>query len=98
MMQLPQLVLVVSSAIGLAQAAPQPAEPSQLKRKIDEMLIKELTQHWYPHAVDRQRGGFHQNLARDWSFRVDDSVLLGLPVAHDLDRRGFRAILAAPPC
>jgi cellobiose epimerase len=75
-MQLPQLVLAVSSALGLAQAAPESAEPLQLKRKIDEILVKELTQHWYPHAVDRQRGGFHQNLARDWSSKPDDSVFL----------------------
>src|SRR5262245_60789923 len=41
--------------------------PQELRRKIDQLLRDELTQHWYPHAVDRRRGGFHQTMARDWS-------------------------------
>ena len=30
-------------------------------------MREELTRHWYPRAVDRERGGFHQDFARDWS-------------------------------
>ena len=48
----------------------------QLRRKIDELVRRELTQHWYPQAVDRERGGFHQTLARDWSPRPDENVFL----------------------
>ena len=54
----------------------QDQEASALGRKIDEILRKELTEHWYPHAVDRKRGGFHQNMARDWSLQPDENVSL----------------------
>lgn len=48
----------------------------ELRRKIDQLLRDELTQHWYPRAVDRRRGGFHQTMARDWSFQRDPNVFL----------------------
>ena len=47
-----------------------------LRRKIDDLLRQELTQHWYPHAVDRSRGGFHQSMARDWSLKPDENAFL----------------------
>ena len=50
--------------------------PQELQRKIDQILRDELTGHWYPHAVDRLRGGFHQTMARDWSLRPDENVFL----------------------
>jgi mannobiose 2-epimerase len=61
-----------------APASEQPGhrETNQLRRKIDDLLHRELTQHWYPHTVDRTRGGFHQALARDWSHRGDENVFL----------------------
>ena len=43
---------------------------------IRTLLREELTSHWYPHAVDREHGGFHQNFARDWSARPDDNKFL----------------------
>jgi mannose/cellobiose epimerase-like protein (N-acyl-D-glucosamine 2-epimerase family) len=55
---------------------PQDHDASALGRKIDEILRKELTEHWYPHSVDRKRGGFHQNIARDWSLQPDENVSL----------------------
>src|SRR5262249_53108998 len=51
-------------------------DPRELGRKIDRFLRDELTQHWYPHAVDRRRGGFHQTMARDWSLLRDRAVSL----------------------
>ena len=36
----------------------------------------DLMEHWYPRAVDDEHGGFHQNFARDWSPRPDDSKFL----------------------
>ena len=39
-------------------------------------LRQELTQHWYPHAVNRARGGFHQSMARDWSLEPDENAFL----------------------
>jgi cellobiose epimerase len=50
--------------------------PQALQIKIDQLLRDELTQHWYPHAVDNRRGGFHQTMARDWSLRPDQNVFL----------------------
>ena len=39
-------------------------------------LRRELIEHWYPHAVDRRRGGFHQSMARDWSLQPDENAFL----------------------
>ncbi len=32
-----------------------------------------MTKHWYPHAIDEERGGFHQDFARDWSPLPEDN-------------------------
>ncbi len=54
-----------------------PAELRQkLRKKIDGLLRAELTTHWYPHAVNKKRGGFHQTVSRDWSIKSDDNVFL----------------------
>jgi mannobiose 2-epimerase len=50
--------------------------PQELRLKIDRLLRDELTQRWYPHAIDRRRGGFHQTMARDWSVLRDENVSL----------------------
>jgi mannobiose 2-epimerase len=42
-----------------------------LRRRIDGLLTDELTRLWYPRAVDRDGGGFHQNFGRDWAPRPD---------------------------
>ena len=55
---------------------PLDEQSQQLRRKIDALLRDELTTHWYPHAVNHQRGGFHQSMARDWSLRTDENVFL----------------------
>ncbi len=47
-----------------------------LRQKIDDLVRLELTRHWYPHAVNRERGGFHQSMARDWSIRPDENAFL----------------------
>ena len=63
-----------------AQDRVPPPEPNEngvsLRRKVDDLLRQELTQHWYPHAVDRRRGGFHQSMARDWSLKPDENAFL----------------------
>jgi mannobiose 2-epimerase len=43
---------------------------------MDAHLRAELTRDWYPRAVDRQRGGFHQTFARDWSSLPDGDTFL----------------------
>ena len=58
---------------GRAGAEPPRAEVAQaLRRKIDGLLADELTRCWYPRALDREHGGFHENFARDWSPSPDD--------------------------
>jgi mannobiose 2-epimerase len=75
------MLLVVARAeaqspVGAHSAHDTDREATALASKIDEVLRSELIGHWYPHAVDRKRGGFHQNMARDWSLRPDENVSL----------------------
>jgi cellobiose epimerase len=63
-----------SSAASESRSRDQEAQ--RLGRKIDELVRTELTRDWYPRAVDRARGGFHQRLARDWSLEPDENVFL----------------------
>ena len=55
---------------------PGSSEAAQLRKKLNDLLSAELTRHWYPHAVNSRRGGFHQSMARDWSLRPDDNAFL----------------------
>jgi mannobiose 2-epimerase len=47
-----------------------------IRDRINELLKSELTRDWYPRAMDRELGGWHQNFARDWSPRADDNRFL----------------------
>lgn len=71
--------LIVALA-GLSDRAiaqvPKDPEATSLRTKIDALLKKELTEHWYPHSVDDKLGGFHQNYARDWKELPDDNRFL----------------------
>ncbi|GAC1346578.1 MAG: hypothetical protein NVSMB14_09540 [Isosphaeraceae bacterium] len=51
---------------------PRVEEIRDLRKKLDGLLREELTRHWYPKAIDRELGGFHQNFARDWSPMPDE--------------------------
>ena len=44
--------------------------------QIRSLLREDLTAHWYPRSLDKEHGGFHQNFARDWSPRPDESKFL----------------------
>jgi mannobiose 2-epimerase len=73
----PQPERNASSARAVAVSEqPQEDERRKLGNKVDALLRAELTTHWYPHAVNRERGGFHQSMARDWSLRNDDNIFL----------------------
>ncbi len=71
--------LVLAICLGAVAAPPAPAqvrapdaaEARTLRETIESQLTAELTEHWYPNAVDQERGGFHQNFARDWTLRPD---------------------------
>ncbi len=71
------LLLVVGLAPAVALAGPPRAEEvGQLRERIDGLLRTELTQGWYPRALDRERGGFHQDFARDWSALPEENRFL----------------------
>ena len=69
------LLALVFSGIAAAQP-PRSQEARELRRRIDDLLEKELTNGWYPRAVDRELGGFHQTLGRDWTVLPDDNRFL----------------------
>ncbi len=49
---------------------------ARLHQRIDALVREELTTRWYPAAVDSTRGGFRQNLARDWTVLPDDGAFV----------------------
>jgi mannobiose 2-epimerase len=74
------IILFFSGEASLACAQDRVAidrtDWNSLRQKIDQFVRQELTRHWYPHAVNRQRGGFHQSMARDWSLEPDANAFL----------------------
>jgi mannobiose 2-epimerase len=74
-------VILALAALGTDRAsayaqAPEAAKIQRLRQRIDDLLRSELTEHWYPRALDRELGGFHQNFARDWSALPDTNRFL----------------------
>ncbi len=78
-------VLAQSNAVPAAETAkpargphvaPSPEEASTLRDRVNRMLIEQVMGKWYPRTVNRQRGGFHQNLARDWTPLPDQNCFL----------------------
>ena len=62
-----------------AQRSAKPVLDEQrqkLRSQIEALLRDELKSHWYPHAVNRSRGGFQQSMGRDWSLGQDSNVFL----------------------
>ena len=65
------LVSLISWVGAAARGQGEPrAIPEPTRREIDRLLREEMTR-WYPRVVDAERGGFRENLARDWSVRPD---------------------------
>lgn len=62
-------VLALLTIPGARAADPDPAA-------LRQSLVEELTGRWYPAAIDREFGGFHQNFGRDWTPRPDDNKFL----------------------
>jgi mannobiose 2-epimerase len=67
--------VAIETASAFAQV-PSVPELQRLRDRIDDLLRTELTAHWYPRALDRELGGFHQSLARDWSPLPDNNRFL----------------------
>ena len=57
---------------GIA-APPKPEEARAIRERVETLLRDELTKRWYPQSLDRERGGFHQTFARDWSMLPDEN-------------------------
>jgi mannobiose 2-epimerase len=69
--------IIAGGFVVRSDAQPVPRDAfAGLPRKADELLRAELIGKWYPRAVDRQRGGFHQSFARDWSPVPDENTFL----------------------
>ncbi len=60
---------------------------SPLRGKIDKVLRVDLTRDWYPRSVDRERGGFHQNVRPRLVAAAGWRHVPGVPVPADLDGR-----------
>ena len=58
--------------VGAGAELPNAQGIRDLRRKIDRLLVEELTRDWYPRALDRDLRGFHENFARDWTPRSDE--------------------------
>jgi mannobiose 2-epimerase len=79
---MPRIALI--SAAFLLAAAPRHAAARQavdpeltaIAAKADRLVRDEMTTRWYPATIDRERGGFHQSYARDWTKKPDDSAFL----------------------
>jgi len=76
LMRLLVLVVAASSQLLAQEAAPSGRVMGDTGTLLRVILREDLMAHWYPHALDKERGGFHQNFARDWSRRPDDSKFL----------------------
>jgi mannobiose 2-epimerase len=71
------LLLLAWATQALAQQdAPTAKVAGETQTVVRGLLGDELTTHWYPRALDKEHGGFHQNFARDWSPLPDDSKFL----------------------
>ncbi len=66
---------VLALALVPSLTVAQSTDPAPLRQKIETLLRDEL-RHWYPAALDRELGGFHQDFARDWSPRPDENRFL----------------------
>ncbi len=66
-------VLTAMLSTNAIAAPPTMPNAGELRRDIEKLLEDELTRGWYPRTLDKELGGFHQNLARDWSTQPDDN-------------------------
>jgi mannobiose 2-epimerase len=69
-------VVATSAPLAAQEASPAGKSLDDTSAQIRSILRKDLTEHWYPRALDKEHGGFHQNFARDWSPKPDESKFL----------------------
>jgi hypothetical protein len=76
------LLLASSFAPATAQSpAPAPVAPASpanaasynlLAAQVEGSLQRDVADAWFPRAVDRERGGFHQNFSNSWEKQASD--------------------------
>lgn len=69
---------VLAAVLVLARGA-EGVTDEELKgvgRKVEALLRGELKGRWYPGAMDKELGGFHQNFGRDWKAEPDTDRFL----------------------
>lgn len=64
---LPTAFVVLNAGVNTCLAAPTSRDYAALANEVRRSLTHDVLDQWFPRAVDRQRGGFHQSYAADWS-------------------------------
>jgi mannobiose 2-epimerase len=57
---------------GVQSCVPDAARYRILASEMDDQLQTHVLRCWFPRAMDTQRGGFHQNFARNWKRTKDN--------------------------
>jgi len=63
--------LLASAPAARAEDAPAPPTPGELRKVLGAEMAR-----WHPAALDREVGGFRQEIARDWTVRPERSKFL----------------------
>jgi mannobiose 2-epimerase len=69
------LLLFSSSCFGQQPSTSiQPTRETYLKLagEVDNALLKDVLDVWFPRAVDKEKGGFHSHFSRDWQWAPND--------------------------
>src|SRR4051812_21727346 len=64
--------LLAALALLLTAVDAPEVDLSGVRPKVERLLRAEMTGRWFPAAIDRALGGFHETFARDWSPLRDD--------------------------
>jgi mannobiose 2-epimerase len=64
-------LLAPSTPAAPAPATPTAADHNRLADELEAYLWKHVLDPRFPRCVDKERGGFHANYARDWSAQPD---------------------------
>ena len=89
------LTLAALEARGQVQDTPLgQAEWVSIRHKVDDLVGRELTEHWYPHAVDRRRGWFSSIHDPRLVARARRKRVSRLSGPDDLDRGGVCPVFA----
>jgi mannobiose 2-epimerase len=78
-----KLLFHTITVVGLVSCRPMLLVAQQdLADEIERSMHGEMTQYWYPAAVNAERGGFHQTFSHDWTRRSDNNASLVAQARH----------------